>query len=214
MRPAIRFSLLSAALAAIALGAVYGGWAVTTVDDFPDAAVAGKPLTLSWKVRQHGVELLGGLRGTVEAVSGNSRVAIPASRGAAHGQYTATITLPTAGQWTIAIRHGFGDTRRELPPLRVVSAASALPAALPDVERGARMFVTKGCITCHAEIPVGPPLAGRRYDDTWLASFLANPTRTPGLRKDADPMPNLGLQPREVAALVAFVNGPRQAAQR
>ena len=40
-----------------------GGWAVTTVEDFPDHVIAGRPVTLTYRVRQHGVELLDGLNG-------------------------------------------------------------------------------------------------------------------------------------------------------
>ncbi len=32
-----------------------GGWAIITLNEFPDYAVAGKPLNLTFSVRQHGV---------------------------------------------------------------------------------------------------------------------------------------------------------------
>lgn len=214
MRRVTRLSLIPAALAATTAGAVYGGWAVTTVQDFPDHARAGKPLTLAWTVRQHGVERLGGLTGHLEAVSGSSRLEVPATAGREPGQYTATLTLPDTGQWTLSIRNGFGPDRRTLPPLRVVGASSAEPAPLSEAARGERLFAAKGCVTCHVDVKSGPALGGRRYDAAWLADFLANPRATPALPRGAAPMPNLGLQPREVAALAAYVNGPLQTAQR
>jgi mono/diheme cytochrome c family protein len=213
MKPSLLKVLAPAVLAAAASGMIYGGWVVTTVEDYPDSAVAGAPLTLSWVVRQHGRTPLSDLRGTVEAMAGGARIEVPARRDGGPGRYSATLTLPAAGAWRIAIRHGFGPERRELPPLEVVAPNSAARPALGDVARGERMFVTKGCVTCHVEIKAGPELGGRRYDDAWLAGFLANPMRTPALPRDADPMPNLGLQPREVAALAAYVNA-RQAARR
>jgi mono/diheme cytochrome c family protein len=212
MRTAIRLLVLSATLAAVSSGAVYGGWAVTTVDDFPDHAVAGRPLTLTWMVRQHGHTVLTDLRGSVEAVSGRQRFEIPAGRSG--GRYSATLTFPSEGEWTIAIRHGFGGETRALPTLRVVAATQPTPAAISEVTRGQRLFVTKGCITCHGEIKAGPELAGRRFDNAWLAKFLAKPARSQALPRNEAPMPDLGLLPREVAALVAFVNAPQQSAQR
>jgi hypothetical protein len=32
-----------------------GGWAVVSVSKIPDAWITGKPLELTWRVRQHGV---------------------------------------------------------------------------------------------------------------------------------------------------------------
>src|SRR5262249_25794057 len=54
-----------------------GGWAVITVDDLPESAEVGKPLTLSFVVRQHGVTLLDDLRPSVEAKSGETPVTTP-----------------------------------------------------------------------------------------------------------------------------------------
>ena len=38
-----------------ALAWLAGGWAVVTVEQLPDYVEAGKPLTLTFMVRQHGV---------------------------------------------------------------------------------------------------------------------------------------------------------------
>jgi mono/diheme cytochrome c family protein len=213
MRRPIRIMLVPAALAAITLGAVFGGWAVTTVKDYPEYAVAGTPVTLTWTVRQHGIEPLSGLRGRLEVSTGREHLEVPAAPGKERGQYTATVTLRDTGTVSLAIRHGFGGEQRKLPALRVVPA-SAAPTPLPDGESGERLFVAKGCVTCHVEVKVGPTLGGKRYDEAWLTGFLANPRPTPNLARGAEPMPNLGLQPREVAALAAYVNGPRLSAQR
>ena len=57
--------ILGAALIAFTAGFVWmGGWAVVTVSKIPDAWIAGKPLQLSWQVRQHGEERLKGLKPT------------------------------------------------------------------------------------------------------------------------------------------------------
>ena len=184
-----------------------GGWAVITVDDLPDVAEAGKPVALSYMVRQHGMTPLDRLNGEIEATSGKltargSVGPMPSSS----GHYTASITLPSAGEWSITIRSGFGKSDLTLLPLTVVATGAGLARPVSDVDRGRRLFVAKGCETCHVQIGVGPKLDGKRFDSTYIAGFLANPT-PPEPGKPA--MPNLGLQPREIASLVAHLNGNR-----
>ena len=184
-----------------------GGWAVITVDDLPDVAEAGKPVALSYVVRQHGMTPLDRLNGEIEATSGKltargSVGPMPSSS----GHYTASITLPSAGEWSITIRSGFGKSDLTLLPLTVVATGAGLARPVSDVDRGRRLFVAKGCETCHVQIGVGPKLDGKRFDSTYIAGFLANPT-PPEPGKPA--MPNLGLQQREIASLVAYLNGNR-----
>ena len=132
---------------------------------------------------------------------------------ATRGRYGASITLPRAGEWTVTIRSGFGKSDVTLLPLPVVDAG-ARPARIPsDGERGERLFVAKGCVTCHVQIPVGPKLESKRFDATVLAAFLANPKRAVPVRGQPE-MPNLGLQQREIASLVAYLNGARQVGMR
>ena len=65
----IRIAVLFAA--AVPLTAAYlGGWATVTVENLPDSIVAGQPTNLTFSVRQHGEDLLGGLKPTVTGVSG------------------------------------------------------------------------------------------------------------------------------------------------
>ena len=190
-----------------------GGWAVITLDDLPDAAEAAKPITLSYMVRQHGVTPLDHLRGEIEAKSARltaTGTIRPAAVSAA-GRYTASLTLPSAGEWTITIRSGFGKSDLTLLPLTVLPAGTSLERPVADTERGKRLFVAKGCETCHVQIGVGPNLDGKRFDPTYLAGFLAKPT-APQPGKPA--MPNLGLQQREIASLVAYLNGNRQVGSR
>ena len=49
----------------------FGGWAVVTVDDLPEYLVAGKPVTLSFVVRQHGVTPLDGLKPRITMRNGS-----------------------------------------------------------------------------------------------------------------------------------------------
>src|SRR4026207_1506428 len=73
MKGTYRLQLLFAVAVFFAFaGALFaGGWAVVTLSEFPDYAVAGKPLNLTFAVRQPGVTLLSDLKPSVSAT--NSR---------------------------------------------------------------------------------------------------------------------------------------------
>jgi mono/diheme cytochrome c family protein len=199
-----RLAPLSLALPVLAMTA--GGWAVATVDSLPDHLVAARPTELAFTVRQHGVTALDGLRPVIEATSGATRARFEATASGLPGRYRATLVPPTAGEWTLVLRHGFGNGSVTLPPIEAMRAGAS-PAALPAAERGRRLFAAKGCVTCHVDIQNGPNLTGRRYDAGWLARFLADPQRVRPAPVGKPTMPTLGLDGREIAALVAFVNG-------
>ena len=217
----------------------FGGWAVVKVSKIPDAWVAGKPLQLSWQVRQHGIHPMGpeaNLRPTLEARSG-SRVV----RGtvAAHTEegwkgFRGTIVFPATGDWQVTINSGFGDARAVLVPWRVVDSVRTIRGTVEDhlatlgvarfseVERGRRLFVSQGCVSCHVHRSVeisgqmsalGPELTDHRLPADYLAKFLANPSikpETPGKPR----MPNLDMREKEIIPLVAFLTSERRAATR
>ena len=190
-----------------------GGWAVITVRDLPDYVEAGKPVDLSYMVRQHGHTPLDRLRGSIEATSGRLSVTGTVAPGGRPGLYSASVTLPSAGEWSITIRSGFGKSDITLVPLAAVEHGTRLTRPMSDAERGHRLFVAKGCVTCHQQIGVGPALDGRRFDVASISGFIANPPSTPS-RPGGSPMPNLGLQQREIASLVAYLNSDRQVGSR
>jgi hypothetical protein len=198
------------------LAFTFGGWAVVTVEDLPEYAVAGKPIDLSFAVRQHGVKAMSDVQPSVELSGpGKNPPSVPAAR--AGDRFKATLTLPRAGDWTVTVRSGWGGSDVSLIPIKVVDAGAPAPHPLPDADRGIRLFVAKGCVTCHVRgetsawrsLNVGPVLTGRQYPPDYVAKFLADPESSP-LSKTAPPngnrMPNLGLKPQEIAALVAFLN--------
>lgn len=225
----LRRSIRIAALAAVTVPVVafaFGGWVVITVDSLPEYAVAGKPTTVTYTVRQHGLSVLGGLRPYVVARNGSAVVEAKAGE-TSPSHYSATMTLPRDGAWTIDIRSGFMNSTMSTPlmPLRVVGTDAPAPHPMPDALRGKHLFVAKGCVTCHVHpetpewesINVGPNLTGRRYVPEILSAFLDDPEKSP-LSKNTQPgsvrMPKLGLDPREITALVAFVNGGNAVANR
>jgi hypothetical protein len=129
--------------------------------------------------------------------------------------------MPNEGNWTLTIASGFGRSQTKLIPMQVVAAGSkSLPALAPE-ERGRRLFVAKGCVTCHthtdskAEIGDGAPdLTGKKFAATYLAEFLANPKIKPPAKPDAWQMPNMELKQSEIAPLVAFINSDKKVASR
>jgi hypothetical protein len=212
-----------------------GGWAVVTVSKIPDAWIAGKPLQLTWQVRQHGVTHLEGLRPTLEARAGSRRVrgATWAFEEDGEKGYRGTITFPERGEWQVTIRSGFGRSRAVLIPWRVVDSITPVRgtveahlqtigvAALPEAERGRRMFAAKGCVTCHVHRAVdiagevsnvGPDLTDRRFPPDYLARFLADPSIKPPT--NGKRMPSLALRDKDIAPLIAFINAERRLTNR
>jgi mono/diheme cytochrome c family protein len=215
MNRALHRLTLTAACFALSATLFAGGWAVVTLDTLPERMRAGEPITLGYTVRQHGVRLLDGLNGAVEASAGSHRVKTPARWDGRPGHYVATLTIPEPGQWSITIQSGFGGQGTlSLLPLEVQEPA-ARPAAEASSARGQRLFVAKGCATCHRvegkATPVGvqhgPPLVPRKFQADYLARILRNPAVLPPTKHYPFRMPELGLDPPDIDALVAFING-------
>jgi mono/diheme cytochrome c family protein len=204
------------------IAAGFGGWAAVTVEDLPDYVVSRQPIRLAFMIRQHGVRPLEGLSPLVEARSGRgSDTTFAAEPAGEIGRYAASVTLPAPGRWTLTIHSGFGSSNVSLLPLDAVAPGAAAPAPLADAERGRRLFVAKGCVTCHlnravneTSVGVGPELTGRRFAPEYLARFLADPATVIPPPPGQFGMPNLRLRPAEIAALTAFLNGGGQEASR
>ena len=215
---------LPVALALPIAAAAFGGWATITVEDLPDRVTARQPVTLTFIVRQHGKEPLNGLRPRIDARAGDFAATADARAGQARGQYVASLTLPEPGPWTVTIHSGFGNSRVTLAPLTVVApgATATATTASASADRGARLFVAKGCVTCHLHrgvdgsgvVEVGPELTdvGQRLAPDYVRRFLADPSIKPPTGR-SEGMPNLGLKEAEIAALTAFLTTQRQASR-
>jgi mono/diheme cytochrome c family protein len=209
------FAIALSAVAASAFTFGRGGWAVITVEDLPEHLVAGRPMEISFLVRQHGVELMSGLRPTVFAKSGKAEVQASAIRGTKAGTYTSTLVVPSTGDWTITIASGFMNNNATLAPIAAIAAGTA-PRVIAAAERGKQLYIAKGCTTCHVhgaiegsgKLKAGPDLTPKRYQAEYLAKILDDPSiaRTPG---QMNIMPKLELKPTEVAAITAFINADR-----
>jgi hypothetical protein len=206
--------LLSALIVVPAGGVVYGGWAVVTVENPPERLVAGVPYTLEYSVRQHGIHLLKGLEGRVEATTKDRALRAEAKAGSSDGRYIATLTFPAAGSWTITVHSGFGPARTKMLPV-TVTAAGAPVIAMTASARGQHLFVAKGCVTCHVEMKVIPvDVRTTRYDEKFVKQLLSDPKSMPKRHSADVEMPNLGLKATEIAALAAYLTGPNSTGTR
>jgi len=204
-----------------------GGWDIVTLEDFPDFAVAGQPLSLTFKVWAPSLEPLANLQPEINATLCPSpcstrglaaKASVKAS--AATGEYTATLILPEPGDWVITIDTEYRGAST-LPPLKVVGPGTPALTRVSPAARGERLFTAKGCNACHLREEVGrvygPDLTGKRFAPEYLKKFLADPSITPvpeevcsGDRSYCGspyPMPNLSLKGAEIEALTAFING-------
>jgi hypothetical protein len=146
------FVIILTAVATTAFTFGLGGWAVITVEDLPGHLVAGKPVELSFLVRQHGMTLLNGLRPTVFAKSGKTEVQASAIPGKKNGGYTATLVVPATGEWTITIASGFLNNTSTLAPLSAVAPGAPAPRVMAAADRGRQLFIAKDArpATCTA----------------------------------------------------------------
>ena len=208
---------LIASIILVVLGAAIhaGGWAIATVRDVPEFAVAGTPLTLTFMVRAHGMTPVDDLMPAVVATSGRDSVKTTAVATKKTGEYTATLTLPRAGKWTVEL--GSYGGKSTLQPLTVIAQGQPSPRPLSPAALGERLFVAKGCAACHVNrdvqtriesVEAGPDLTGRRFPETRLTLVLTDPQAAFAGSRNAEQwveMPNLELKKFEIAALVAFM---------
>jgi hypothetical protein len=210
-----------AALFCLAGVAYADGWDLVTVKDFPDFAVAGKPLNLTFKIWVPSLEPLTGLHPAVRAIRTKAPVIKTiAKSSAAPGEYTASLILPEPGDWVIAFDTEY-ENAATLPPLKVIAPGEPVPGAFSLATRGSRLFTAKGCNGCHLHPDVkdghlyGPDLTSGQFDVEYLRRFLADPSITLApaqvCSKDRSycgspyEMPDLNLRDVEIEALVAFI---------
>lgn len=195
-----------------------GGWGVLTIRDMPDYVVAGQRFDLTFALRGHGRTLTTGLEAGIVATRHDRRVHATATPARDAGHYTAGLVLPAAGEWMLEIQTSYGG-RQALQLAIQAIAPGAEPPVLSSVQRGHRLFLAKGCATCHRlegvvsnhPAPVGPPLATGKYAADYVARVLRDPASAATRPAGSSPwtMPDLGLAEREIDALVAFLtSGP------
>jgi len=128
------FRALAAALLVAGLtitGASAGGWATITADKTnPPQPHAGVPFTFGFTVLQHGVTPAGWVHPTFVGtnVTSGARIEAKATSQGADGHFVATVTLPSAGNWTWQV--DMTDLMVETAPqaMVVATATGKLPA--------------------------------------------------------------------------------------
>jgi len=84
-----------------------------------------------------------------------------------------------------------------------------------------RLFAAAGCVTCHMHREVGikgelsdfgPDLSDKRFAESYLAAFLANPSIKPPT--NGKQMPNPHVRDKDIGPLIAFINAERRVTSR
>jgi len=101
-----------------------GGWATVTLSELPKEVVAERPFTIEFSVRQHGQTPVTGFAATVLAVHSASGepISFATESNPDEENYTATLTLPQAGEWQWEIET-WGRSY-VMPPLTVNEAVA------------------------------------------------------------------------------------------
>lgn len=125
---ALAAALLVAGFTVTSAGA--GGWATITADKAnPPQPHAGVPFTFGFTVLQHGVTPAGWVHPTFVGtnVTTGARIEATATSQGADGHFVATVTMPSAGNWTWQV--DMTDLIVETPPaaLVVATASGKLP---------------------------------------------------------------------------------------
>ncbi len=120
------FAVVSAIVCALVLPtlATAGGWATVGFAPLPDGTAVRETWTPTIFVKQHGVTPLEGLQPVVmieKTGSAESRKFL-ATEGSEAGVYRADVMFPSAGDWRITIRSGFGDSQVTYGPVTIGTA--------------------------------------------------------------------------------------------
>src|SRR6185503_4457891 len=132
-----RGALVLVAMLALAATA-YAGGVVVSLDGSPGDVEAGKPFDVSFTIRSaHDGSKMTQMTPEVKlinAVTGEAVTAI-AKPGSGAGQYVATLTLPSEGEWGLQIqpfgKEVFDYPASEFTPILAHAPAAAAPAAQP-----------------------------------------------------------------------------------
>lgn len=118
IRTAVGAALLFAFVIAVPVFA--GGWAVITLDELPTGVVAGEPFTVGFTVLQHGKTPMNDLDPILNMhLDKTNAFVIHAERKGKPGHYTATLTIPKAGEWEWSIQAFSMD--QKMPALNVAA---------------------------------------------------------------------------------------------
>jgi hypothetical protein len=135
MEPSTRFRAAAATAAAASLTlllastALAGGWASATLDRQPADPGEGGTMVVSFTLLQHGVTPVdwGQPQVILQERETGARVTADAVPSGAVGHWTAKVTVPSAGSWSLEIRHDLEVVPVNFEPITVGRAPMAGP---------------------------------------------------------------------------------------
>jgi hypothetical protein len=147
-------------LLALAAPVLAGGWADIVADaQAGKPPVEGQPITIGFKVMQHGVTPAPWETATVhltDSATGDA-VDVPSKNDDPNGHFTATVTLPHAGYWTWSV--ALQDLQAQQTPVTITvrSTTGALPpldqsTVLAAIDRARAEIATQYSNTVGAEL--------------------------------------------------------------
>ena len=127
--------LIAAAIVALPVAVLAGGWAVVTLDTLPDHIVADRSLTIGFTVLRHGQTPLTDLAPVVvlTSIGTGETLRYNAANDNVPGHYVVTMTFPEEGQWAWTI-HPQPYPAVAMPRLTILppSVAAATLLERPD----------------------------------------------------------------------------------
>ena len=122
---------LAAALIA-APSALAGGWATVGLSSTPAGVQPGDPWDVNITVLQHGRTPLQDVQPTLTIRNGDSSKTFAAKPTDKPGVYAASVTFPSAGQWTYEVNDGFITQQPHTFPAVQIGEPVSAPAATAD----------------------------------------------------------------------------------
>jgi len=125
---ALAATAAAAALTVLMASTVFaGGWASATLDRQPDDPGEGGTLVVGFTLLQHGVTPVDWGQPVVSLVNAETgaRVSADAVASGAIGHWTAQLTVPTAGAWSLEVRHDLEVVPANFKPITVGGPAAA-----------------------------------------------------------------------------------------
>jgi hypothetical protein len=187
-----------------------GGWATAVLSELPEFAVRNEPVTVTFAIKQHGIQPLKALSIRISAnnisTGENRNFGVSELR---DGLYTSELNFPSPGTWDWEIKTGWPGPSA-MPRIEVIEPSEVWTQEITRYQKGASVFVAKGCITCHKNtriqldnaisLQIGIDLTHYRASPKFLRQWLKNPRSV----RPASAMPDQNLSQDDIDALVAF----------
>ncbi len=138
IRLVIPTTLILMTIAAPAFG---GGVTVVNFAEVPPDFEAGTPYRLDYSILGHGVEPINVAHSTLQFHGPGGETVIFPAESTGTGQWTAEVTLPSAGEWRWEVLAGT-EVLQTLGTLSVEPAPDGIPAGLMDTLRVALPIAT------------------------------------------------------------------------